>query len=111
MRIAIVGSRQAPENIASLPRQTSEIVSGGAKGVDAAAAALAQQLALPLREFLPDYAAYGKAAPLVRNEQLVQYADEVYAFWDRESAGTRHVIAFCIKTGKPIHVIPLPPAP
>ena len=60
---------------------------------------------------MPDYAAYGKAAPLVRNEQLVQYADEVYAFWDRESAGTRHVIAFCIKTGKPIHVIPLPPAP
>lgn len=35
MRIAIVGSRQAPENIASLilsylPRQTSEIVSGAA---------------------------------------------------------------------------------
>lgn len=112
MRIAIVGSRNAPANIAALilehlPRQTSEIVSGGANGVDAAAAAIAEQLSIPLRMFPPNYAAYGKAAPLMRNEQIIAYADEVLAFWDKESSGTRHVIASCIKAGKPIHVIPL----
>lgn len=112
MRIAIVGSRQVPENIVSivlahLPRGTSEIVSGGATGVDAAAAEVAAQLSLPLRVFLPDYDAFGKAAPLKRNEQIIDYADEVLAFWDKTSHGTRHVIATCIKVGKPIHIIPI----
>lgn len=112
MRIAIVGSRNVPSNIeelilAYLPRHTSEIVSGSADGVDTAAAAVARQLSIPLRVFVPDYAAHGKAAPLVRNEQIIAYANEVLAFWDRESPGTRHVIATCIKTGKPIRIIPI----
>ena len=54
MRIAIVGSRQAPENIASLilsylPRQTSEIVSGGAKGVaDIKALKVIEEAGIPI---------------------------------------------------------------
>ncbi|MGI6265425.1 MAG: hypothetical protein ACOYJY_08220 [Acutalibacteraceae bacterium] len=113
MRIAIVGSRVAPADmvarvLAHLPRGASEIVSGGADGVDAAAAEVARRLDLPLREFLPDYAAYGRSAPLRRNEQIIAYADEVLAFWNKTSAGTRHVIATCIQVGKPVHVIPLP---
>lgn len=112
MRIAIVGSRQVPGNIealivAHLPRGTSEIVSGGAAGVDTAAEAVAAQLSLPLKTFLPDYEAFGKAAPLKRNEQIVDYADEVLAFWDTASHGTRHVITTCIKVGKPVHIIPI----
>lgn len=112
MRIAIIGSRKAPAHIVSLimahlPRHASEIVSGGASGVDTAAAKVAFRLSIPLRIFAPDYKAYGKAAPLKRNEQIVAYADEVLAFWDKESAGTRHVIAACVKAGKPIRVIPL----
>ena len=113
MRIAVVGSRNAPENIAALiaahlPRGTSEIVSGGAAGVDTAAAEVAKQLSLPITTFLPDYDKFGKSAPLKRNEQIIEYADEVLAFWDKTSAGTGHVIATCIKVGKPIRIIPLP---
>lgn len=111
MRVAIIGSRTAPETItdlimAHLPRCTSEIVSGGANGVDTAAAHVAQQLSIPLKVFVQDYKMYGKAAPLLRNEQIVAYADEVLAFWDKQSPGTRHVIAACIKAGKPVHVVP-----
>ena len=112
MRVAIVGSRTAPDNIlqlimAHLPQHTSEIVSGGASGVDTAAAHIAKALSLPLTVFTPSYTEYGKAAPLLRNEQIVAYADEVLAFWDAQSTGTRQVIAACIKSGKPVHVIPL----
>lgn len=42
--------------------------------------------------FLPDYNKYGKAAPLKRNLEIIDYSDIVLAFWDGKSHGTRHVI-------------------
>lgn len=112
MRVAIIGSRQVEEGIDQavlryLPANTTEVVSGGACGVDAAAARVAQALRIPLRQFLPDYEAYGRQAPLQRNLQIIDYAEEVLAFWDGESHGTRHVIIECIKRGKPVRIIPL----
>lgn len=112
MRIAIIGSRTADEEIDRailryLPPTTTEVISGGAGGVDAAAARIAHELRIPLRVFEPDYAAYGKHAPLMRNLQIVDYADEVLAFWDGASRGSMHVIAECIKQGRPVRIIPL----
>ena len=54
--------------------------------------------------FLPDYARYGRAAPLRRNVQIVAYADLVLAFWDGKSRGTRFVIDQCRKQGVPVRV-------
>lgn len=112
MRVAVIGSRTADEQTARLicehlPPYTTEIISGGAKGVDEAAACAAKALGIPLKEFLPDYAAYGKRAPLVRNDQIVDYADMVLAFWDGQSSGTRYVIGECLKKGKRVVYIPL----
>lgn len=112
MKVAIIGSRQVDDRIDSailryLPAETTEIVSGGADGVDTAAARIAEQLHIPLRVFLPDYTAYGRRAPLLRNEQIIDYADEVLAFWDGESHGTRHAVINCIQRGKPVRLIPL----
>ena len=112
MKVAIIGSRTADEHIDRailryLPPTATEIVSGGAEGVDTAAARIAHQLRIPLRVFEPDYAAYGKRAPLMRNAQIIDYADEVLAFWDGSSRGTMHVIAACIKQGRPVRIIPL----
>lgn len=42
--------------------------------------------------FLPDCNKYGKAAPLKRNLEIIDYSDIVLAFWDGKSHGTRHVI-------------------
>ncbi len=112
MKIAIVGSRGLdcsllPELLRALPPQVTEIVSGGAVGVDHLARTLACQIGIPLREFLPDYETYGKRAPLLRNRQIIDYADEVLAFWDGRSRGTGHVIAECIRCGKPVRVFPV----
>lgn len=112
MKIAIIGSRRVDDRIEQailryLPPAATEVVSGGAEGVDAAAARVAQTLRLPLRVFRPDYAVYGRRAPLVRNQQIIDYADEVLAFWDGASRGTSHAIAACIQRGKPVRLIPL----
>lgn len=63
-----------------LPPDTTEIVSGGAKGIDACARDYTLSHGLKLTEFLPDYPAYGRAAPLKRNLQIIAYSDLVLAF-------------------------------
>lgn len=109
MKIAVVGSRTlSVENLADyLPRETSGLISGGAKGIDTGVRAYAECTGLPLKEFLPDYRRYGRGAPLKRNEQIVAAADGVIAFWDGASRGTAYVIALCRKNQVPVTVYQL----
>ena len=112
MKVAVIGSRHAPASVSrrileELPSNVSEIVSGGAQGVDALAAQVAALLGLPMRIFPPDFDQYGKKAPLVRNTAIVRYADLVLAFWDGASHGTQHVVAECIRQQKPVRLISL----
>lgn len=109
VKVAIVGSRNLfIDNIDDyLPYGTDEIVSGGAKGVDSCACAYALSHGLKLTEFLPDYDTYGKRAPLLRNLEIIDYADRVIAFWDGKSRGTKFVIDNCVKKHKEIQVINL----
>ena len=107
MKLAIVGSR----NLTSIKieryisDEVDEIVSGGAVGVDSCAAEYAEKNGLKLTVFLPKYDRYGRAAPIKRNEEIVNYADKVIAFWDGVSKGTLSVIKYAEKTGKPCEVI------
>ena len=93
MKIAIVGSRSITVNNLGdyLPENTTEIVSGGAIGVDRSVRNYAKTHNIKLKEFLPEYERYGRSAPLKRNLQIIDYADEVIAFWDGMSHGTRFV--------------------
>ena len=107
MRIAVIGSRTLHlENLSDyLPEGTTEIVSGGAKGVDADAKQYALKNAIALTEFLPDYRRYGRGAPLKRNLQIIEYADMVLAIWDGKSRGTKFVIDQCQKKKIPVQII------
>ena len=107
MKIAVIGSRNLlVENLGNyLPKDCTEIVSGGAKGIDACAAVFAKERGIKLTEFLPQYEVYGRGAPIVRNKQIVDYADLVVAFWDGKSKGTWSVIKYCEKTGKQCNII------
>ena len=107
MKLAIIGSRKITvKNIGEYIRaDCDEIVSGGAVGVDTCAAEFALKKGIKLTEFLPIYEKYGRGAPIVRNRQIVDYADEVIAFWDGSSRGTLSVIKYCEKQGKPCRVI------
>lgn len=104
MKLAIIGSRTVTvENIGKyIPDQVTEIVSGGARGVDAQAAEYAKMNDIPLTEFLPDYAHFKRGAPLKRNIQIADYADGVLAFWDGKSRGTQHTLNLFKERNKPI---------
>ena len=106
MKIAVIGSRNLiVVNLGTyLPEETTEIVSGGAKGVDTCAKTYAKAKGIKFTEFLPDYKRYGRGAPLKRNLQIIDYADEVLAFWDGQSRGTKFVIEHCKAQNKPVHV-------
>lgn len=103
MRIAVVGSRSITSIPLDglIPPQCTEIVSGGARGVDTCAKEYALAHGLKLTEFYPDYDRYGRSAPLKRNDQIVAHADMVIAFWDGVSRGTIYTLKQCKQQGKP----------
>ncbi len=107
MKIAVIGSRKLKhvDLVSYVPKTVTEIVSGGALGIDSCAADYAKVMGIKLTEFLPDYRRYGKGAPIRRNKQIAEYADEGIAFWDGKSKGTKNTIELFKKLGKPITVI------
>lgn len=104
MKVAVVGSRSLSVRDlgAYLPPETTEIISGGARGVDTSARIYAHEHGIKLTEFLPNYEKYGRKAPLVRNIEIINAADLVLAFWDKKSNGTRFVLNKCREMGKKI---------
>ena len=117
MKLAIIGSRaitsfDARIILKYIPKETTAILSGGAKGVDAFAEEIAANRGLPFVQILPDYLRYGRKAPIIRNREIVRQADYVLAVWDFKSRGTAHAIACCIKEGVPVRILSanLPPA-
>lgn len=71
----------------------SEVVCGGARGVDD----LGRKWAgngnrVPVKMFPADWAKYGKPAGYRRNVEMAEYADALIAVWDGTSKGTGHMI-------------------
>ena len=106
MKVAVIGSRNLKVDDLGkyLPEGVTEIVSGGARGVDTCAREFALANGIKLTEFLPEYDKYGRGAPLRRNITIIEYADLVLAFWDGSSHGTKYVIDNCKKRGVPVKV-------
>ena len=77
--VGIVGSRDFPRLdavqafVGRLKRPCTEVVSGGARGVDRAAVDAAKRLDLPWREYLPDDALPSPARFFARNTQIVEH--------------------------------------
>lgn len=106
MKVAVIGSRglSVTDLGRYLPKNTTEIVSGGARGVDTSAREYALSHGIKLTEFLPEYTRFGRSAPLKRNITIIEYSDIVIAFWDGKSRGTKFVIDNCRKLGVEVRV-------
>ena len=107
MKLAVIGSRGITDVDFDkyITEKCVELVSGGARGVDALVRDYAIKKGIKIVEFKPDYEKFGKGAPLKRNEQIVNYADRVLAFWDGSSRGTSFTVEYCKRQGKPCEVI------
>lgn len=107
MRLAILGSRTLTNiNLDDyVQNNCSEIVSGGAKGIDKIAEEYAIKNNIKIKIFLPDYKRYGKGAPLKRNREIAEYADEAIVFWDGKSKGTKNAIDNFYLLNKKVKII------
>jgi hypothetical protein len=110
MKIIIAGSRTITDYqiikkaIEDSQFQITEIVSGGAVGVDRLGERYARENKIPVKQFIPDWSC-GKVAGLKRNTEMANYGDALIAIWDGESRGTKHMIAEATKRHLKIFVV------
>ena len=109
MKLLIVGSRSIKEFDLSpyIPKEVDTVISGGAGGIDSLAEQYADKHRLSKYIMRPRYDLYGRAAPLKRNEKMVEIADAVIVVWDGLSRGARYTLEYARKMGK--HVILVTP--
>ena len=107
MKLLIAGSRSITDIDISpyIPQGTDLIISGGANGVDSLAEKYADKHRISKLILRPRYDLYRRAAPLKRNERMVDICDSVLVLWDGKSSGTKYTIDYANRVGKPVKVI------
>ena len=107
MKWLIVGSRSITDFDLSpyIPRDVDTVISGGAGGIDRLAEQYADLHRLSKYIIRPRYDLYGRAAPIKRNEQMVDMADAVLIIWDGRSKGTQYTLKYTKKKNKPITLV------
>jgi len=110
-KIAVIGSRSfnnyqlMKETLDLIAKPGDIIISGGAAGADSLAEDYAEEKGLQKLIIYPAWRIYGKRAGLIRNEQMVNKCDQVVAFWNGNSNGTRHSINFAKIQNKPVTIV------
>ena len=123
MKLIIAGSRTLTVSnkfldsfITMEKLQITEIVSGGASGIDECGenfqkcyTEMGVRYYNPntptLTKFLADWKAHGKAAGPIRNKQMAEYADALLLIWDGESRGSASMKNEMVKLNKPVYEI------
>lgn len=110
MKIAIVGCRNYPhpewvrEFVESLP-DDAVVVSGHGGIVDLTAEQAAKTRGLETVIFPADWDAHGKAAGPMRNKKIAAECDEMRAYWDGNSRGTKSAIDAVLWLDKPLTIV------
>lgn len=108
-RIAVVGSRKFSDY--SLVKKILKpylpftLITGGALGADTLAEKFAKEYDLDILIHYPEWKKYGRKAGMLRNTFIVRDCEQVIAFWDGISKGTRMVINLAREKSKLVRVI------
>lgn len=110
MKLAIIGSRNF-NDYAWLKRVLTFrfpvpelVVSGGAGGADSLAERWAEERGIKTLIYKADWDLHGKKAGILRNVDIINACDEVLAFWDGESRGTKDMIDRADKKGLKVFI-------
>ena len=113
-KFAIVGSRSIKDtefiniildSIKFIFGTPSEIISGGAIGVDSIGEQWALENNINTNIIKPDWVKYGKKAGFIRNKDIIEQCDVCIAIWDGISNGTKNDIELCEKYKKDLILI------
>ncbi|MBQ6599104.1 MAG: hypothetical protein IJH79_16260 [Lentisphaeria bacterium] len=90
-------------------RKITEVITGGAHGIDTLAFQAAESAGIRNRQFLPDRRKFpGKLilkAYQERNQQIVDRCDVLLAVWNGKSRGTKNTLSYAREAGKPVFLI------
>lgn len=70
----------------------TEVVCGGAKGIDTSGRDYAELRKIPIKVFAANWKKLGRSAGFIRNVEMAVYAEQLVAYWDGISKGTAHMI-------------------
>lgn len=109
MRVIICGGRDYEPNLDDytllnrlhMKHRFTEVVTGGARGADAAGERWAREWEVPLRVFPADWKAYGRSAGPKRNQTMAENADAIVIF--PGGKGTADMRSRAMKRG--LHVL------
>ena len=112
MKVIIAGSREGftyQDVVTAMfncgfTSEVTEVVSGGARGVDRLGETWAAYNDVPVKQFIPDWDGLGKKAGHVRNRDMGDYSDALIALWDGKSKGTKGMIEYAEKKGLKVYV-------
>lgn len=76
-------------------------------GVDLFVREFCEEMKVPYTVFVADWGTYSSSAGPIRNKEMVKDADELIAFWDGKSKGTKNAIEEATKAGVPVRIYPI----
>lgn len=82
-----------------------EIVCGMARGADTIGLDFGVYYGITVTPFPADWDKHGKSAGYIRNKEMSEYADELIAYWDGKSNGTKNMIDLMAAARKPTTII------
>jgi hypothetical protein len=109
MRVILAGSRTITDAaelelaIKNSGFEITEVISGGANGVDTLGIAWANANARPLTIIMAEWDAHGKAAGPIRNSEMAEQADALILVWDGLSHGSGDMLSRAITKGLKVY--------
>ena len=85
-------------------KYTLIFVSGGCRGADSLGERYAAENGFETEIYPADWEKYGRAAGPKRNKKIAEISDYIICFWDGKSRGTKSLLNFAEKYGKPVKI-------
>lgn len=109
MKTIVAGSRGWDNSsyifdILDLHNEITEIVCGESQGPDSYGRIWGENRSIPISSFPAKWDKYGKSAGILRNIDMGDHADQLIAFWNGKSRGTKHMIDYMNKLNKKVTI-------